>query len=104
MTSPGEPAERRVLDRLVRDVVRAFDLDPDGEIVAAGPATPRRFARVPRTPCAGDELHERPVPANEVVRRDAQGGDGGECGMRGRVEPVREETLDRIAAELTGRQ
>src|SRR3981081_3371892 len=68
-----ETREHRVLCGLVADIVGAFQLDADGEIVAVPPAAPRRRAGVPGAPRAGYELGERAVAADHEMRGNAQG-------------------------------
>lgn len=44
----------------VRDVVRAFELDTDREVIALLPASKRGPPRVPSTTCQGHILDELP--------------------------------------------
>jgi len=59
---------------------------------------------VPGTPLDSDELHQLAVAPDEEMRGDLEPRDLAEVGMRRRVEPVGEQALDGIAAELAGRQ
>jgi hypothetical protein len=85
-------------------VVDAFELDADGEIVAALAAAPARSAGVPGACGERHELQQFTAASDQEMRRHAQAGEIGERGMRRRVQPVGEQALDRVAGVLAARQ
>lgn len=86
------------------NLARAFHLDPDREIIAAGPALPARGASVPSALRARHELDESPVAANQEMRGNPELGQARVIRMSGRVEAVGEELDDAGAAERSRRQ
>ena len=81
-----------------------FELDADGEVVAAGPAVPARLSGVPRALSARHELDQLAVAADEEVRRHVEIPDRRVVRMRGGVEPVGEKFDDARAAKFSRRQ
>src|SRR2546430_16895409 len=67
-------------------------------------SAPARRAGVPRAPLHRHELQQLAVAPDEKVRRQLQSRDVAEIRMRGGVEPVGEQPLDRVAAVLPPRQ
>src|SRR6185369_2753086 len=85
-------------------VVRAFELDADGEIIAAGPSLPLGGARMPGAVTGEDVLAQLAVTPDEEVRGNLEALDLLEVGMRQGIEAVLEERVDPRAAEFTGRE
>ena len=59
---------------------------------------------MPRAIVAANELHELAIATDQKVRRHAQFGDRREIRMCMRVEAVRKQLYDALAAEFAGRQ
>ncbi|MPN30011.1 hypothetical protein SDC9_177468 [bioreactor metagenome] len=59
---------------------------------------------MPGAPVAADELDDVAVAADVEMRRNLQVGDFCKIGVGRGIEPVEEEILDPVAAELAGRQ
>src|SRR5512134_712335 len=97
----GEPS---VLRGSKPRIVRAFELNADGEIVAARAPLPARVARVPRAAAARHELEKLAVATDEKVRGYLSARDRCVVRMRGGIEPVGEELGDARPAELPRRQ
>src|SRR5262245_16931179 len=93
-----------VLRFLEGAVVRAFELDADGEVVARGASAPGGRAGMPSAPVHRDELDEAPVAPDEKVSGYFHPLDLAEIRMRPGVETVGEEFLDAVAAVLAGGQ
>src|SRR5262249_30622402 len=97
--SPRQAGESGVLRPLVRELVGAFQLHADREVVAVLAPAPARDAGVPRAQCAGNELDQDAVAADQEMRRDAKPGDARVIWMSGGIEAIREESDDGGAAE-----
>jgi len=100
----GELDERVVLRLGEGNVVGAFELDADGEIVAALAPVPRRGACMPRAIVGRNVLAQLPVAANEEMRGDLESVDLPEVFVLPRIEAVLEERVDPGAPELARRQ
>lgn len=96
--------ERLVLFRVEWDVVRAFQLHTDRKIIATAAPAPARFAGMPRTLRAGDELNERTVAPHEEMRRYLEARYASVIRMRGRIELVQKKLLDAGTAEFARRK
>ena len=99
-----EATESEILVRLEGQLVAAFQLDADGEIVAALQAAPRRGAGMPGAQAARNELQQPAVAPDQEMGGDAQMPDLGVIGMRLRVEGAGKQPLDAVAAELSRRK
>src|SRR5690606_13187175 len=97
----GEPTILR-LGEAMRLV--ALELDADREVVAALAFEEARSAGMPGARVGVHELQQLAASSHEEMRRDAQRAHLVERRMGGRIEAVREQPLDRIAAEPSGRQ
>ena len=93
----------RVLPDLVGQVVGAFELDADREIVAMRASAETRYAGVPRALVARHELHEPTVATHEKVCGDVQMRDRRIIRMRRGVETIGEQPRDSVPAELSRR-
>src|SRR5574341_442452 len=80
----GEPS---VLRGGKRRIVRALELDADGEIVAARAPSPTRVARVPCAAAARHELEKLSVAADQKVRGYLRARDRRVVRMRGGIAP-----------------
>ncbi len=96
--------KRFILQRCVRNVVRAFQFDADRKIIAAFAPAPVRLSGMPGPPVERHELHERAVAADEQVRRDFHPVDFAKIRMRQRIKVPEKEFLDMRAAEFPRRQ
>ncbi len=96
--------EHGVLAVRIAGIIRAFEFDADGEVVAIGAAAPARDAGVPRAAIKGDELGYRTLATDEEVRGDAHPCQVGQARVSGAVQGVAKEPLDRAGAEFGGRQ
>ena len=85
-------------------LVGSFKLYSDGKIVAAGPAAPCRRPGMPCPQVHRHELLQRAVAAHQEMGRNAQVPEFLEARMGRGVETVREQSLDRIAPELSRRK
>lgn len=93
-----------VLRVLERDVVATLEFDPDRVVIAARPAFPARYARVPRAPVTPHELGEPTLPVNDEVRRHAEALEPGKIRMRAAIEAVEKQIVYCRASEFTRRQ
>ena len=96
--------EDRVLAVRVAGIVRAFEFDADGKVVAIRSSTAARDAGVPCAAIEGDELGDRTRATDEEVRRDAHAFQVGQARIAGAVQDVAKEPTDRAGAEFARRQ
>ena len=92
--------ENAILPIRVTGVVRAFELDADGKVVAAGAAAPVRYAGVPRAAIKGDELHDPASATHEKVGGDADPLQVGQAWIGATVQGVAKEPRDGTGAEF----
>jgi hypothetical protein len=92
------------LNRLVRFLVAAFELDADRKIVTAFAPFVTGFARMPCAKVERHVLHELPVAPKQKVRGNLQSGDLREIRVLARRQSVREQPIDPWAAILPRRQ
>jgi hypothetical protein len=90
------------LGRRVGNLVRAFELDADGKVVAAIAALPVRGPGMPCAVEATDELDQLTVAPDEEVRRDPKVRNRREVRVAAWLEAIGEEVDDAVAAELPG--
>lgn len=102
--TPDDFGKSMVLDLLIADVVATFQLDADGEIVAATAVAVERHACVPGSAMQGDVLNDLAIATNEQMRRDAQAEQGLETGIIRRIKTVGEQSIDGIATKAARRQ
>jgi len=93
-----------VLTVRVGCLVFPLQFDPDREIVATVAATKLRRTSVPGPVRKRHELNQRPVSANQEMRRHLESADTGKILVRVPVQPIHEQVLDLGPAELSGRQ
>src|SRR3972149_6538227 len=98
---PGEPLVLRVLEW---HVVRAFELDAEGKIVAAAAPAPVRFAGVPRALFARHELDQLTIAPDQEVRRHLAPRNPAVIRMRAWIEAIGEQLDDSRPAEFSRRQ
>jgi hypothetical protein len=85
-----QPGEHRVLRGGVGGVIGPFELDADGEVVAAFPALPGGYSGVPGPLEAADKLDELAVAPDQEVCRDLDARNGRVIRVGARIEPVGE--------------
>jgi hypothetical protein len=65
---PGQVQQRGILLFSVRQLIRAFELDTNGKIVAVVATAMARCTRVPGTLVAGDKLGNGAIALNQKMR------------------------------------
>jgi hypothetical protein len=85
-------------------IIGAFQLYADGEVVAALPATPVGRSGMPRAPCAGYELNQFAVAPYQEMCGNSDGGDFAKIGVPVRIKLVREEIENARSTEFARRQ
>lgn len=96
----NQRVQRRVLCCGERTVVVSLKLDAERKIIAAFMPLATRHTRMPRTIQARNELDQMTIAPDEEVRGNPAVGNGGEVGMRRRVEAVGEEIGHGCSAKL----
>ncbi len=93
-----------ILRGFIVHVIRAFQFDTDGEVVAVLPPVEFGCAGMPGALVERDELHDLPFPIDQEMSGYFQPADFPEVRMRGRVQSIAEQLFDAGRAELAGRQ
>ncbi len=99
-----QASERVVLRRLERAVVSALKFHAYRKIIASAAAAPGGSTGMPRTAPDRHELDERAIAAHKKMRRNPQPPQSCEIRIGRLIQRIREEPLDRVAAELPGRE
>lgn len=102
--SANQGRQAEILSRLVGHLVRAFQLDADGEVVATGSALEARQAGVPGPSMKGNELDDFAATPDKRVSRHLQPLNLAEERVYPGVQNVGEQVLDPRPAEFTRRQ
>ena len=99
-----QAGERAVLRRLERAAVSALKFHASRKIIASAAAAPGGSAGVPRTAPDRHKLDERAIAAHKKMRRNLQPPQSGEIRISRLIQRIREEPLDRVATEPSGRK
>ena len=99
-----QAGERAVLRRLERAAVSALKFHAYRKIIASAAAAPGGSAGVPRTAPDRHKLDERAIAAHKKMRRNLQPPQSGEIRISRLIQRIREEPLDRVATEPSGRK
>ncbi len=99
-----QAGERAVLRRLERAAVSALKFHAYRKIIASAAAAPSGNAGVPRTAPDRHKLDERAIAAHKKMRRNLQPPQSGEIRISRLIQRIREEPLDRVATEPSGRK
>ena len=99
-----QAGERAVLRRLERAAVSALKFHAYRKIIASAAAAPGGSAGVPRTAPDRHKLDERAIAAHKKMRRNFQPPQSGEIRISRLIQRIREEPLDRVATEPSGRK
>lgn len=100
----GQPFQRGVLFVGIRLCVGAFQLNPNGKIVAARPTFKLRYASMPGAVVSGYKLHEAAIAADQEVSRHVQPTQLFQPRVRGVIQPVQEQVDNFRPAKDSRRQ
>lgn len=100
----NELSERAILPLFEGNVVAAFELDTDGEVIAPLATAPLRHTGMPGALLTRHELHEFAITSDQKMRRYGQCRDLPEIRIGLRIKAIREQVGDGTSAETAWRQ
>jgi len=100
----NELSERAVLHLFEGNVVAAFELDTDGEVIAPLTAAPLRYTGMPGALLTRHELHEFTIASDQKMGRYGHCRDLPEIRIGLRIKAICEQLGDGISAETAWRQ